>query len=274
MTFQHGADGSWKTLSGEEVDPAVIGKFQPTAKTAPGSTSKFNEQAQVYEKQWGKKLADWSPEELSYFNQKMAYDAQRSGQGTTTRLERDDHGVIHPVEIINTHGPMAPPVDPHAVKSPGEARKKAAAVAPKSAGTVKELPALSFRGSTPQYTKAKIDYDAALKLDSIAKQVEQNPNDAINQKRLAVALERASAGRFTQQALDYIIKAGLANSIEGWANKATTGALPTDVMRQLIDGAHQNLIASKAALDDASGGTSGGDDDVNAIIKALKTQKQ
>ena len=92
----------------------------------------------------GEEARHWSPEGLFDFNLKMAYDAQRSGQGTTTRLERDDHGVIHPVEIINTHGPMAPPVDPHAVKSPGEARKKAAAVAPKSAGTVKELPALLF----------------------------------------------------------------------------------------------------------------------------------
>lgn len=93
------------------------------------------------------------------------------------------------------------------------------------------------------------EYTEAVKLDSIARQVEQHPDDAINQKRLAVALERTSAGRFTVQALDYIIKAGWGNTIEQWANNPTTGALPADVMRQLIDGAHQNLKATKDAVD-------------------------
>src|SRR6185437_11031239 len=98
-------------------------------------------------------------------------------------------------------------------------------------------------------------YTEAVKLSSLADQVSQHPNDAVNQKRLAVALEKASAGRFTTQALDYIIQAGLGNTIEGWANKATTGALPVDVLRQLIDGAHQNLIAAKKARDEAFANT-------------------
>src|SRR5208337_3652234 len=71
---------------------------------------------------------------------------------------------------------------------------------------------------------------------------------AINQKRLAVQLERLSAGRFTTQALDYVIKAGWGNTIEQWANNPSTGALPTDVLRQLVDGAHENLKASRTAL--------------------------
>ena len=98
-------------------------------------------------------------------------------------------------------------------------------------------------------TKAQNDLTEATKLSSIADQVAQNPNDAINQKRLAVALERASAGRFTVQALDYIIKAGWGNTIEQWANSPSTGALPADVMRQLVDGAHQNLKGAQDALD-------------------------
>lgn len=101
----------------------------------------------------------------------------------------------------------------------------------------------------PGFTKAQNDLTEATKLASIADQVAQNPNDAINQKRLAVALERASAGRFTVQALDYIIKAGWGNTIEQWVNNPSTGALPADVMRQLIDGAHQNLKAAKDAVD-------------------------
>jgi len=92
-----------------------------------------------------------------------------------------------------------------------------------------------------------------VKVASIAKQVADHPNDAINQKRLAVALERTSAGRFTVQALDYIIKAGWGNTIQQWANNPTTGALPKDVMRQLIDGANENLKAAKDAVDTMRG---------------------
>jgi hypothetical protein len=96
----------------------------------------------------------------------------------------------------------------------------------------------------------------AVSLDTIATEVEKHPNDAVNQKRLAVALERQAAGRFTTQALDYIVKAGWGNTIEGWANSTTTGALPADVMRQLIDGAHENLTGAKAGLDAALLGAS------------------
>ena len=109
---------------------------------------------------------------------------------------------------------------------------------------------------TSAQTDAQKKYYDAVKLGKQADLVAQNPNDAVNQKRLAVALERASAGRFTTQALDYIIKAGWGNTIEGWANSTTTGALPTDVIRQLINGAHQNTIAAKAALDEAMKGQS------------------
>ena len=104
---------------------------------------------------------------------------------------------------------------------------------------------------TPAQNAAQKDFLSADKLSNIADQVAKNPNDAVNQKRLAVALERISAGRFTTQALDYIIKAGWGNTLEQWAHNPSTGALPADVMRQLVDGAHQNLTAAKAELDKA-----------------------
>lgn len=242
---------SLQTGDAKEVFPGQ----EVTPKATPAGHSKFNEMAGVYEKQWGKKISDWTPDELSFFNQKMAFDSQHSGQSTTTRLEKDDQGNIHPIEITSTRGPMRPPVDPHGVATtPGGARSKVAAVAGNIAGSrVKEGAPLSFHALTPAVTKAQNDYDDSVKLSTIADQVAKNPSDAVNQKRLAVALERTSAGRFTTQALDYILKAGIANSIEGWANKAGSGALPADIMRQLIDGAHQNTIASKAALDQARG---------------------
>lgn len=250
--------------SGEKPEEVDFQGQAVTPKGKPGGTSKFSQEAAVYEKKWGKKLADWTPEELTYFNQKLAYDAQRSGQSTTTRLEKDQDGNIHPVEITNTRGPMKPPLDPHATPlTPSAAKQKMGAVAPPSApkSNVKEGAPLSFKAPTPAVTSAQKDVKDAVALSSQADQVAQHPNDAINQKRLAVALERVSAGRFTTQALEYIIKAGWGNTMEQWANNPSTGALPADVMRQLVDGAHQNLKAKQDALKAAEGGGAGDDDE-------------
>jgi hypothetical protein len=265
VPLEQGGNPEEVDFKGEKVEP----------KKAGTAGSKFSQEAGVYEKAWGKKIADWTPEELSYFNQKQAFDSARSGQSTTTRLEKDVNGNIVPVEITNTHGPTRPPVDPHAAPmTPGAAKKRAAGAAgksssPASRSNVRVGDALPFKGSTPAITKAKIDYDEAAKLSSVADQVAQKPNDAVNQKRLAVALERASAGRFTTQALDYIIKAGWGNTLQQWANNPSTGALPPDIMRQLVDGAHQNMQGAKDALNIAMGDTSaptGGDDMISVQI--------
>ncbi len=117
-------------------------------------------------------------------------------------------------------------------------------------------------------TGAEKKYLEAFALSNKADEVALKPNDAVNQKRLAVALERISAGRFTTQALDYILKAGWGNTIQQWANNPTTGALPPDIMRQLIDGAHQERDSTKAAWDEARKGASsaGGDDMITVQI--------
>jgi len=258
VTLQRNSkDGRWTDLTGKDVPPEVLSTATIAPKAATGSNSKFSQEAGVFEKKWGKKIADWTPEELSYFNQKMAYDSQHSGSSTTTRLEKDENGVIHPVEITSTRSPMRPPVDPHEAKvaptTPGAAKQRAATVAPPRS-SVREGAPLSFKGSTPSVTKARNDVTEATKLSSVADQVSQKPHDAVNQKRLAVALERASAGRFTTQALDYIIKAGWGNTLQQWANNPSTGELPADIVRQLVDGAHENLKGAQDALKAAEGG--------------------
>jgi hypothetical protein len=149
---------------------------------------------------------------------------------------------------------MKPPVEPG--MTPGVAKQRMGASRP-AGSSIKVGEALPFRGTTPAITKAQTDVQEATKLASVADQVAQRPNDAVNQKRLAVALERASAGRFTTQALDYIIKAGWGNTIEQWANNPTTGALPSDVLRQLVDGAHENLRGAQEALKVAHGPANG-----------------
>jgi hypothetical protein len=151
--------------------------------------------------------------------------------------------------------PIEAPATPAALKSTAATVKKTAGTAPQAARPDPRLAGLQH--TPPGYAPAKKDYDEAVALSSLADQVALHPNDAVNQKSLAVALEKARAGRFTQQAVEYIIKAGWGNTIDQWANNPSTGALPSDVMRQLVDGAHQNLQAKKDALAAAGGGGGG-----------------
>src|SRR5208337_700701 len=104
---------------------------------------------------------------------------------------------------------------------------------------------------TTDQNKASNDYVEATKLASLADQVAKKPDDAVNIKGFAIALERARAGRFTTQALDVMLDAGWGNKLAQWANKPTSGSLPSDIIRQLVDGAHENLAAKKAAKDAA-----------------------
>lgn len=229
----------------------------PKAAGGAGGHSKFNEMAGVYEKKWGQPIKEWTPEQLTYFNQKMAYDSRVSGDSTTTRFEKDQDNNIIPITVTNTRGPARPPVEPGttAPATPGEAKRRASAVAPSGGSSVRVGTPLPFKAMSPAVSSADKDYKDAVKLSSQADLVAQHPTDAVNQKRLAVALERVSAGRFTVQALDYIIKAGWGNTIEQWVNNPQSGALPADVMRQLIDGAHQNMQAADDARKAARGET-------------------
>lgn len=133
-----------------------------------------------------------------------------------------------------------PPKTPAELKKAAEKLNSHISSPPK--GTKSPIgPALDFTKANPALNKATGELGEAVALSSLADQVALKPNDAINQKRLAVSLEKMSAGRFTTQALDYVIKSGWGNTLEQWANNPSTGALPADVVRQLVDGAHQNM---------------------------------
>jgi hypothetical protein len=195
-------------------------------------------------------------------------DAQRTGyQLYVNKLKQrasnhqsaitDREGNVHIVDLSGSSGPVevspsptrpsaTPPPAPHG--GAGTATPKATGSQKAGGSSSKGDRVLDFQKSTPSYTKAKNDVVDATKIASIADQVEKKPNDAFNQKRLAVALERASAGRFTVQALEYIKQIGWGASIEEWAAKPTTGALSPELVRQLVDGAHENLNAAKDAM--------------------------
>lgn len=285
--------GEYKTQTGESVPQETLDTFVPDPKEAKPGTSKFSMNVDSYKKLHNIPADQYlTPDQLNFVEQQIALSSAAPSTNITTSVKQDVNGMWVPVTEANRHIPGFGKIlsDPLGIPSPvPSSGGNTPSITPKPKGVAKATPTPAgggtttvgkplFQGRTPAIAKAQNDVVEATKLDSIAKQVSLKPNDAVNQKRLAVALERASAGRFTVQALDYIIKAGWGNTIQQWANNPTTGALPPDVLRQLVDGAHENLKAAqealKASLTPIEGTTQGssGDEDIDAIVKALNAK--
>jgi hypothetical protein len=263
VTLQHGADGSWKTLNGDEVDDAILKAFVHTAKASSSSShSKFNEEVAVYEKKYGKPIAQWTPEQLSAFNKKMAQDAQTSSTtvGTHIILVPQPDGSIKAEEVQTTSTKTPGAGVP---KTPGEAKKAAAAVAPP--GPVKSGDTVGGR-RTPAQNKTDTEYAEAQGLVKLAEQAQNTPS-ATADKNLILTMIRSAAGRVNLQEIEMLRgQAGWANKIEAWAKSASTGQLPDDIRNQIVDLVHQKAIAAKTARDAAFGQ----DSDVDELVKALK----
>jgi hypothetical protein len=205
----------------------------------------------------------------------------QSGAGTTVGehlvMVPQKDGSIVPITVQTTTtksftGAPSPSGQPAIPKTPAEVKSR---ITPPHAGVVGRGGAVGGRLTTPQVA-AQRKYDEATGLVKVAELVAANPHDAINQKRLAVQLERLSAGRFTTQALQYVIRAGWGNTLEQWANNVTTGELPEDIVRQLVDGAHQYQAGALEELK-TSGATppaNAEDPEIEEIMRALRQQKQ
>jgi hypothetical protein len=270
MTLQRNSkDGRWTYLDGSEVPKELLAGATVKSKAQEKPPTSTQLTIESYENAFDppRKWADMSPEQKAFFPRWKAMQTAAESTGQYIMAVPQPNGGIQAVTVQRTGGKTFPGATPPglrvpgapsatAPRTPGEARSRI--TPPAGAGIIAKGGIIGGRLTAPQAAAQK-EVDEAVKLDSIANQVAQKPDDAINQKRLAVALERTSAGRFTTQALDYIIKAGWGNTIEQWANNPTTGALPRDVLRQLVDGAHQNLVAAKRARDEAFGGATGGD---------------
>jgi len=262
--------------------PAGTSFAQWTA-SQKSSTSKFGMNVESYRKLHnipaGQPL---TPDQLNFIEQQIALSSAAPSTNITTSVKQDVNGMWVPVTEANRHVPgfgviLSDPLKGgqsaagDAVQQPaangasqsavhkatpsGTTHPASASKPTANGSSTTKVGAPLFQGRTPAIAKAQNDVVDATKLDSIASQVEKKPNDAFNQKRLAVALERASAGRFTVQALDYIKQIGWGASIDEWAAKPTTGALPPQLVRQLVDGAHENLKAAKDSLQAAIQGT-------------------
>jgi len=247
-----------------------------------------------------------TPDQLNFIEQQIALSSAAPSTNITTSVKQDVNGMWVPVTEENRHVPgfgviLSDPLKGgqsaagDAVQQPaangasqsavhkatpsGTTHPASASKPTANGSSTTKVGAPLFQGRTPAIAKAQNDVVDATKLDSIASQVEKKPNDAFNQKRLAVALERSSAGRFTVQALDYIKQIGWGASIDEWAAKPTTGALPPQLVRQLVDGAHENLKAAKDSLQAAIQGTGAAapntdsDPDIDAILQGLKNTK-
>ena len=198
---------------------------------------------------------------------------QQSGASTTIGehviLVPQPDGSIMPVTVQTTSTktfgqpgatptptPQAtPPANPNVPKTPAQAKAQVAPVAPPHAGVVGSGKAVGGRMTPPQVA-AKKDYDESLGLskevDEIMKSQKAGEPVAVRQKRILVRLERLAAGRFTTQAVQYIQKAGLGNTIQQWINNVDSGELPDGVWRQVVAAVHDYQKGAKATLD-ASG---------------------
>lgn len=276
FTFQHNSkSGESQTLDGKAIPAEQLQGFTVPPKGSGPKVGSFGEFLQ----------ASYGPHPTAQQQIQGRRLWAQANAGTTVGehvvMVPQVDGSIKPVTVVTTStktfgGGGAGNKTP---KPAGEQKKDLQSMT-KKPGVASVGDSVGGKRTTAQ-NKADNDFVEATKLSSIADQVQAQADkaekegtmpDAINQKRLAVALERASAGRFTTQALDYIIKAGWGNTLEQWANNPSTGALPKDVMRQLVDGAHENLKAARDART-AAFGSAGGESDDDAIIKALNGGK-
>jgi len=240
---------AWKAR-GKPYQDHEDGKFYQEFTNAAGDVTREEVQGYQAPASTGRPKTGWSKDKHGKFfsvmldnqnqpipgteNYNVLPPAGLSGRISTGQYHWvDDQGAEHEEQTTRYSGPASAGV-PNIPTTPAGAKDKI----------------LGYKRTADQ-NKASNDVVEATKLSKIADLVAQHPDDALNQKRLAVALERASAGRFTTQALDYIKQIGWGATIEQWANNPSTGALPARLVEQLVRGAHQNLEGAKTARDAA-----------------------
>jgi hypothetical protein len=250
--------------TGQAVDPEILKGFRPTPKGAAGSAPKVGSLGEFLTNAYG-------PHPTPKQEQEGKRLWMQSGAGTTTGThmiavpQMDGSIRMIQVETTSTKSFGTPPAS--VAKTPAEAKGKAA---PPASGPVKSGDTVGGRMTAP-VVAAKKDYDAAVKLDSLANQVE-GQHDPGPQRQLVLALIKAMAGRVNMQEYEiYTKKMGVENTVQGLINGISTGEMPAGIVQQIVKSAHANLKASKDALDAAQGTTPSGEtSDVEDIVKALK----
>lgn len=275
--------------AGQDIPEDVLAGWKPAAKDKPETATQVSLEA--YGDAYDPPVAwkDMTPQQKAYYPTWKAMQTQATTTGDRVVIVTQKNGDQVPVVVrgvtsktIAGGGTPAPAGLRGRKKSKpaGEQRKDLHKLKGKftktGAGVISQGAPVGHKNTAAQ-NKAQTEYDGAVDLDTVAKLVEAKPDDASNVKGFAIALERARAGRFTTQALDVMLDAGWGNKLEQWARKPESGTLPRDVLRQLVEGAHNNLAGKKAALDAAFAGSQSGSDNSgitdDEIIKALNGAK-
>ena len=259
----------------EEVDfngQTMVPKLHP-------STSA---EAQWIRATYGKDLEALSPEQaqeaVSRFRQLNTPSTTSTGQSLVYDQNNQPHVFTHTGTTSKTFpsakGSSSTPIAPAsasttappngatgAKKTPAELRKEADKLNSRSSSTSKSPrspigPALDFKKMTPEITAANKKYDDAVGLTKFADKVQKNPSNPQEQRQFAMAMARTMANRFQMQEYDLEVKnSGVANTFQQWLNNFTTGALPPNIINNLVKSAHDYKDAMAAEVEAAKGTT-------------------
>jgi hypothetical protein len=267
FTFQHNSKSHESLgLDGKPIPPEMLQGFTVPPKGTGPKVGSFGEFLQ----------ASYGPHPTAQQQIQGRRLWAQANAGTTVGehvlLVPQLDGKILPITVVTTSTKTFDGGAPVS-KPPGEQKKDLGNMTKKTAGVASVGDPVGAKRTTAQ-NKADNDFVEATKLASLADQVAQKPDDAVNLKGFAIALERARAGRFTTQALDVMLDAGWLNRINTWLLKPESGSFPADIIRQLVDGAHENLKAAKAAKDAAfaESGASGGGGEKKGKVSLAKAK--
>lgn len=265
FTFQRDkTTGQSMSIDNQDIPPEVLSKFVPTPK---GAIQK-NKQGWIMRD--GKPLSimlDANNQPIpGSENPDAIPPAALTGRISTGMFHFVDlDGNVHEVPETRTSVPLGmsgagggaatpPPASKPATgasnPAPGASKPGApASNPPKTPGEAKDR-ILGNKG-TPALTDARKEYDKAQGLMDLANQALKDPQPGTD-KNLAVRLSREASSRFSIAEMDTLVKNyGIANSWEQWLNNQTSGKLPDEIRKQLVNIARANLQGAKGTFDAA-----------------------
>lgn len=274
FTYMHSASTNEVTdVYGRPLDPGFLDGFKESPKSAAKPKQAFLNK----DGKFVSVMLDSNNQPIpGTENENVAVPASLTGRMTTGQYHWvDEDGNVHETPYTTSSRPIgqggggsattatppaaAPsptPAGTAGASTPAPGAPKPAAAAPKPAVSVPATPKeardriLGNKG-TPALTKAREDYNSAQGLENLANDAWKAPS-ATKDKNLAIRIIKEAAGRFNMTEFDTLTKkAGLGNSFEALVNSMTTGELPIEIRRQLVNVAKSNAASSKAAFEAA-----------------------
>jgi hypothetical protein len=254
--------GKYKTQTGEDVPQEVVDGFIADPKEAKGTKLTGPQLLQdsylaTLGLPFGTAWDTLTNEQRKGYQLYLNKLKQRSANRQTAIQDRD--GNVHIVDLSSSSGPVE--VAPSARSAPApSASSGASSPTQKTQGggaakPTKEDIVLNFKKATPDYTKAKNNFNDADRISKLADKWIKNPNSEAD-RNFVLALIRSEAGRVNQQEIAMMFTAGgVSIAPERWAASAIHGELPPELRKQLTDFVHLQRDASKEVLDQMNSGS-------------------